>query len=53
MDPAKTEDVENWPTPTNVKDVRAFLGASLILLPVYSSFLDGGCAHGQPDMSGS
>ncbi len=26
MDPAKTEDIENWPTPVNVKDVRAFLG---------------------------
>ena len=26
MDPAKTEAVEKWPTPVNVKDVRAFLG---------------------------
>ncbi len=26
VDPAKTEAVEKWPTPVNVKDVRAFLG---------------------------
>ncbi len=26
LDPAKTEAVEKWPTPVNVKDVRAFLG---------------------------
>ncbi len=26
VNPAKTEAVENWLTPTNVKDVRAFLG---------------------------
>ncbi len=26
VDPAKTEAVENWPTPVSVKDVRAFLG---------------------------
>ncbi len=26
VDPSKTEAVEEWPTPTSVKDVRAFLG---------------------------
>jgi hypothetical protein len=26
VDPAKTEAVDNWPVPTRVKDVRAFLG---------------------------
>ncbi len=26
VDPAKTEAVEQWPTPSSVKDVRAFLG---------------------------
>ncbi len=26
VDPAKTEAVEKWPTPVNVKGVRAFLG---------------------------
>ncbi len=26
VDPAKTEAIEKWPTPVNVKDVRAFLG---------------------------
>ncbi len=26
VDPAKTEAVEQWPTPTSIKDVRAFLG---------------------------
>lgn len=25
-DPKKISDVQNWPTPTNVKDVRGFLG---------------------------
>jgi hypothetical protein len=24
--PKKISDVQNWPTPTNVKDVRGFLG---------------------------
>ncbi len=26
VDPAKTGEVENWPTPTNVKDMHTFLG---------------------------
>ncbi len=26
VDPAKAEAMEKWPTPINVKDVRAFLG---------------------------
>ncbi len=26
VDPVKTEAVEQWPTPANVKDIRAFLG---------------------------
>ncbi len=26
MDPDKTEAIEQWPTPTSVKDIRAFLG---------------------------
>ena len=28
VDPAKTQVVQDWPTPTNVKDVRSFLGLS-------------------------
>ncbi len=37
VDPAKTEAVEKWPTPVNVKDVRAFLG----LASYYSRYIPG------------
>ena len=37
VDPAKTEAVEQWPTPTSVKDVRAFLG----LASYYRRYIQG------------
>ena len=37
VDPAKTEAMEKWPTPINVKDVRAFLG----LASYYTRYIPG------------
>ncbi len=37
VDPAKTEAMEKWPTPVNVKDVRAFLG----LASYYRRYISG------------
>ncbi len=37
VDPAKTEAVEQWPTPTSVKDVRTFLG----LASYYRRYISG------------
>ncbi len=39
MDPAKTEAVEQWPTPTSVKDVLAFLGLASYYRRYIPSFL--------------
>ncbi len=42
--PDKMEAVENWPSPTNVKDVRAILGLA-------SYYLDSDRVHDQPNTS--
>ena len=36
MDPVKVEGIANWPTPTSVKEVRAFLG----FRNFYKDFID-------------
>ncbi len=41
VDTAKTEAMEKWPMPVNVKDVRAFFGIGLLLQTVHTWFFNG------------
>ena len=52
VNPAKTEAVEQWPTPTSIKDV-CFPGPGLLLSQIYSQLLNCSSTFDQHDAPGS